>query len=153
MPPDVRQFAVFKNLREEHAVFLSPLVEPYSCKAGQVIIRQGLMADHLYIITHGRVEISYKPYDGNAITVTHVDEGGLFGWSAVVGSRLYTSSAIAISEVECIRMRGDRLRKTCIEHPEAGREILNCLAAGVGSRWKDAHEQVRSILSQGMNGK
>lgn len=153
MIPDVRQLAVFKNLREDHALFLAPLIEAHSCKAGQVIIQQGLTADYLYIITHGRVEISYKPYDGNAITVTHIDEGGLFGWSAVVGSRLYTSSAIAISALECIRMRGDRLRKVCIEHPEAGREILNCLAAVVGSRWKDAHEQVRSILNHGMKGK
>ena len=85
--------------------------------------------------------------------MTHVDAGGLFGWSAVVGSRLYTSSAIAIADMECFRIRGDRLRNVCIEHPDAGREILNCLANTVGSRWKDAHEQVRSILNHGMKGK
>jgi CRP-like cAMP-binding protein len=108
------------------------------------------MADYFYIVIRGRVEIIFKPYDGNPITVTHVEAGGLFGWSAVVGSRLYTSSAIAIEPMEGIRIRGDLLRKVCMGNPDAGREIMNCLADAVGSRWKDAHEQVRSILSQGM---
>lgn len=153
MDADIRQLAVFKTLHEDHAQLLIPLVEPYSCHAGDVIIRQGLTAEYLYVVIHGRVEISYKPYDGNSLTITHVDAGGIFGWSAVVGSRLYTSSAIAISPVECVRMRGIRLRTVCIEHPQAGQEILNCLANAVGTRWKDAHEQVRSILSHGMKGK
>lgn len=153
MLSDLRSLPVFKSLPEDHARILAPLIEPCSCTTGKVIIQQGLTADYLYLITRGRVEISYKPYDGNSITVSHIDAGGLFGWSAVVGSRHYTSSAIAIAEMECIRIRGDRLRKVCGDHPEAGREILNCLANAVGSRWKDAHEQVRSILNYGMNGK
>lgn len=150
MLPDVRQLTVFKNLPEDHAQLLAPLVEPYSCEAGHVIAQQGSTADYFYISMRGRVEINYKPYDGKAITVTHVDSGGVFGWSAVVGSLLYTSSAIAIEPIQAIRMRGDRLRKICREHQEAGGEILNCLADAVGSRWKDAHEQVRNILTQGM---
>lgn len=115
-----------------------------------VIIQQGSKAEYIYVMARGRVEIIYKPYDGNAITVTHAEAGGVFGWSAVTGSRLYSSSGIAIEPVAGIRMRGDRIRKLCRENPEAGREILNCLADAVGSRWKDAHNQVRSILSHGM---
>jgi len=152
MPSDIRQLAVFKNLQEDHARLLESLVEPFGCHAGSVIIQQGVKADYFYIIKRGRVEITYKPHDGNSLTVTHVDDDGLFGWSAVVGSRFYTSSAGAIEETTGIRIRGDLLRKVCIEHTDAGREILNCLANAVGSRWKDAHEQVHSILRQGMEG-
>lgn len=149
---DIRDLPVFHALSREHAGLLAPLAESYKCDAGSVIIHQGSTADYMYIIIHGRVEITYKPYDGNSITVTHVDSGGVFGWSAVTGSRLYSSTAIAIEATECIRMRGEQIRKLCREHPEAGIEILNCLADAVGSRWKDAHEQVRSILSHGMKG-
>jgi CRP-like cAMP-binding protein len=152
MLSDVRQLTIFKNLREDHALLLGPLLEPYSCNAGRIILQQGSTADYFHIIMRGRVEITYKPYDGNTITVTHVDAGGLFGWSAVVGSRLYTSSAIAIEAMESTRMRGDRLRRVCTDHPEGGREIMNCLANAVGSRWKDAHEQVQAILRHGMKG-
>lgn len=147
---DIRSLPVFHALSKEHAGLLAPLADPFTCEAGTIIIQQGSTADYMYIIVRGRVEISYKPYDGNTITVTHVDSGGVFGWSAVTGSRLYSSTAIAIETTSCIRMRGELIRKLSREHPDAGLEILNCLADAVGSRWKDAHEQVRSILTYGM---
>jgi CRP-like cAMP-binding protein len=84
------------------------------------------------------------------MTVSHVGKDGLFGWSAVVGSEKYTSSAIAIQAVKAFRVRGSELRKFCIEHPETGKIILERLADGASSRWKDAHQQVKAILLQGL---
>ena len=97
--------------------------------------------------------MTYKPYDGVLITISHVEKDGLFGWSAVVGSEKYTSSAIAIENLETMRVRGSELRKLCMEHPEAGREILARLASSVSSRVQDAQDQVKSILEQGMKDK
>ena len=144
---------VFKNLTETYMELLRPLFEPFSCSAGTTVIQQGLPADYLYLITSGKAEVSYKPYDGVSITVTHVENGGLFGWSAVVGSEKYTSSAVAIAPLEAVRIRGSSLRKLCREHPEAGKDILESLANSVSGRWKDANEQVKSILSVGIKGK
>lgn len=139
---------MFNGLDDTEMKLLRPLFEPYSCQAGTVILQQGSPAEFLYLITSGTVEMSFKPYDGNPITVSHVEKGGLFGWSAVLGSERYTSSAIAIENVEALRIRGKELRKYCLEHPEEGKNILEHLADGVSSRWKDAHEQVKSILAQ-----
>ena len=147
---NLKDLPIFKNLKENHMDLLSPLFEPFTCGAGSTIIQQGMPADYLYLVIRGKAEISYKPYDGNPITVTHVEKGGLFGWSAVVGSKNYTSSAIAIRTLEAKRIRGSALRKLCIDHPEAGKDILESLANSVSSRWKDANEQVRAILAQGL---
>jgi CRP-like cAMP-binding protein len=141
---------IFRQINESQMKLLEPLFELYTCQPGTVVLRQGELADYLYCVVSGAVEISYKPYDGNAITVTHVEKGGLFGWSAVVGSEKYTSSAVAIEVLEAMRIRGGDLRKFCVDHPEAGKEILEHLASAVSSRWKDANKQVKSILSNGM---
>lgn len=146
----LNQSPMFASLDETSLDLLQPLFESYACQAGTVILQQGKPADYLYLIVSGSAEVSYKPYDGNPITVTHVERGGLFGWSAVVGSEKYTSSTIAIEALEAVRVRGSDLRKFCVEHPEVGREILERLANSVSGRWKDAWEQVKSILSQGM---
>jgi CRP-like cAMP-binding protein len=132
---------------------LQPLFEPFSCAAGTVVLQQGMPADYLYLIVNGKVEISYKPYDGATITVSHVDRGGLFGWSAVVGSPTYTSSATAIKPLSAMRLRGNDLRQLCIAHPEAGKDIMAQLASSVSSRWANANDQVKSILAQGVRGK
>ncbi len=129
---------------------LKPLFEPFSCHAGTVILEQGSPAEFFYFLTSGTVEMLFKPYDGNPITITHVEKDGLFGWSAVIGSEKYTSSAIAIEDVEALRVQGSELRKFCMENPEAGRDILERLADGVVSRWKDAHKQVKALLTQGI---
>ena len=141
---------IFKDLDEDQMESLRPFFEHLSCHAGTVVFQQGAPAEFLYFIVTGKVEVSFKPYDGSPMTVSHVEKGGLFGWSAVVGSEKYTSSATAIEEVEAFRVRGSELRKFCLEHPEAGKDILERLADGVSSRWKDAHKQVKSILAQGL---
>jgi len=146
----VDQVPIFKNLDEKYIELLRPLFEPFSCNAGFTVIKQGTKADYLYLVISGAVEMTYKPYDGVLITVSHVEKDGLFGWSAVVGSDKYTSSAIAIENLETLRIRGSELRKLCVEHPEAGKAILERLASSVSSRWTDAQDQVKSILEQGL---
>jgi CRP/FNR family transcriptional regulator, cyclic AMP receptor protein len=144
---------MFKELDEDLINLLSPLFEVFSCKPGTVIFQQGDQAEFLYLVTDGNVDMSFKPYDGIPITVSHVGKGGLFGWSAVVGSDRYTSTAIAIGDVKAFRVHGSDLRSFCREHPKEGKDILERLADGVSSRWKDAHKQVQSILLQGMTEK
>src|SRR5215211_3372895 len=128
---------------------LDPLFESFSCQSGTVIFQQGDRAEFLYLVVDGNVDMSFKPHDGTSITISHVSKGGFFGWSAVVGSDTYTSTAIAIEDLEALRVQGSELRKFCLEHPEAGRNVLERLADAVSSRWKEAHEQVKSILYQG----
>jgi CRP-like cAMP-binding protein len=141
---------VFENLDETNMHLVQELFETYSCPAGTMILQQGSPAEYLYLVVSGSAEVSYKPYDGNPITVTHVEKGGLFGWSAVIGSERYTSSTIAIGPLEAMRVRGRDLRRFCLQHPEAGKDILERLANSVSGRWKDANTQVKSILAQGL---
>jgi CRP-like cAMP-binding protein len=150
MGSELNSFSIFNDPKVNYMELLEPLFEPYTCAAGTTVLQQGKPADYLYLIVSGTAEVSYKPYDGNPITVSHVEKGGLFGWSAVVGSEKYTSSTIAIEPLEAVRVRGDDLRKFCAKHPEAGKDLLERLANSVSSRWKDANEQVKSILAQGM---
>lgn len=141
---------LFQDFNEDQMELLRPLFEQLSYRAGTVVFQQGTPAEFLYFVMDGNVEVSHKPYDGTPITVSHVEKGGLFGWSAVMGSERYTSSATAIEEVRAYRVRGSELRRFCREHPEAGQQILDRLADGVSSRWKDAHKQVHSLLMQSL---
>jgi CRP/FNR family cyclic AMP-dependent transcriptional regulator len=146
----VDHIEIFKDLDEDQIGLFGPLFAELSFRAGTIIFQQGEAAKFLYLVISGTVDMSFKPYDGMPITVSHVGKGGLFGWSAVVGSENYTSSAIAIETGKAFRVHGSELRKFCREHPEAGKVILERLADGVSSRWKDAHKQVKSILLQGL---
>ena len=137
-------------MKEEHAKLFQRLFERYSFRSGTIVVRQGAPAEYFYLVISGKVQVSFKPYDGTAITVSHMGKDGLFGWSAVLGSRTYTSSVTAIDELETYRISGSRLRQLCADYPEAGRDILEHLANIVSSRWNNAHEQVKAMLLEVM---
>jgi CRP-like cAMP-binding protein len=136
------------SIGKDFMQLLNPFFEPFQCEVGTLVLKQGTPADYLYLVTKGKVDISYKPYDGSTMTVSHVEAGGLFGWSAVVGSENYTSSAVAIEPLEAMRIRGSDIRKYCREHPDQAPLILEQLALSVSSRWQHANEQVKIMLSQ-----
>jgi CRP/FNR family transcriptional regulator, cyclic AMP receptor protein len=147
----LERVATFGNMNQNYVRLLEPLFEHFTCPSGTTVIEQGQPADYLYLILDGKVQVTYKPYDGTStITVAHVEKDGVFGWSAVVGSHLYTSSVTAIEDLDTYRIHGDELRRLCVEHPEAGKEILERMASVVSTRWTNSHEQVKSILVKGM---
>ena len=150
---DLNRVPAFEDLNDEYLDLLKPLFEPFSCHAGSIVLQQGAPADYLYLILNGQVEMSFKPHDGLPITISHVEKGGWFGWSSVVGSKKYTSSALAIEDLETIRIHGNELRKLCVEQPKVGKVVLERLADNVSFRWKDAHNQVQSILTKGLKSK
>ncbi len=146
----LERVATFSNMNQDYVRLLEPLVERFACPTGTKVVEQGQPADYLYLILEGKVQVTYKPYDGTSITVAHVEKDGMFGWSAVVGSHTYTSSVMAIEDLDTYRIPGNELRKLCVTHPDAGREILERIANVVSSRWSNSHEQVKSILVNGM---
>ncbi len=136
----------FRGLTTEQLKLIVPLFEPLSVPPGGVIFREGDEATHLYIIQRGSVTIQYKPYDGPMITLSHLQPGEIFGWSAVVGGEKYTSDAIGTTEVEVLRLRGSELLRLCAEHTAEGGAILDKLAEAVSPRWSYARQQIHGVL-------
>ena len=138
---------LFQDLDPAQIALLEPLFEKFTCAADTVILEQDTPAIYLYLLIKGEVAIRYKPYDGPLITLTHLHEGDVFGWSAVVGSPRYTSSIISETGVEAIRIRGVHLLKLFNDAPETGKVVMDRLARVVSPRWENAHAQVQSLLS------
>ncbi|HUI87441.1 MAG TPA: cyclic nucleotide-binding domain-containing protein [Anaerolineales bacterium] len=146
----VKQIPMLQGLSEEQLELLSPLFEVFTCPVDHSIFEQGEQATYLYLLTGGTVALSYKPYDGARMILTHLHAGDAFGWSSVVGGSAYTSGVISETEIKAIRIRGADLRKLCRDHPDLGRMILDRLAEAVSGRWKDSREQVQTILQRNL---
>ena len=142
---------LFQDLDPAQIELLRSLFEQFTCPADMVIFEQGAPATYLYLIIQGEAAIRYKPYDGPVITLTHLREGDVFGWSAVVGSLQYTSSIVSETSIEAIRIRGNNLIKLSTDSPETGKVIMDRPARVVSPRWKNAEEQVQSLLSSDQN--
>ncbi|NTW08958.1 MAG: cyclic nucleotide-binding domain-containing protein [Anaerolineaceae bacterium] len=142
---------LFHDLSSAQLDFLDPLFEHISYPAETQIFEQGEKTNYLYVLLKGTILIKYKPYDGPEINVTRLRRGDVFGWSAVIGSKYYTSSTLSASSVELIRIASRDLWKLIRQHPETGKIFLDRLANVVSSRWKNAHAQVQALFDEGMS--
>ena len=68
--------AISEDLNENMLSLLTPLFEVVSCQPGTVIFQQGDRAEYLYLVIDGKVDMSFKPYDGTPMTISHVEKGG-----------------------------------------------------------------------------
>ena len=105
------------------------------------------------LLLDGSVELRYKPYDGPSLTITNLCQGDIFGWSAAIGNRVYTSGTVCKEDCQAIRIRNHDLHQLCAREPEAGRIILNLLAESVSLRWADAKSQIQSLLNTTVSAK
>lgn len=151
MSTPLAKFPLFKGLDPEILELIEPMAQPFRYAPDTPIFQQGEPANCLYLLEHGQVDVCYKPYDGPTIIVTHINAGDVFGWSAVIGSKTYSSGAVCVEPSEGWRIHGNDLRQLCKQYPESTQQILDRLATIVSPRWQDAHEQVRSMLAEGMS--
>jgi CRP/FNR family transcriptional regulator len=140
---------LFQDLKPDQIKQLDPLFTRLSFAPDTVLFSQDQPADYLYILLKGTVAINYKPYDGPSIVITHLQPGGVFGWSSVVGSKQYTSSSVTVSSVEVARVLATDLWQFIHNQPETGEFLLNRIASSVSTRWEDAHVQVQDMLKKG----
>ena len=147
----IDQFALIEGFSEDQLEILRPLIEDVKYENDQVIFNQGDTAEYLFFVLDGKVSIQFNPDDGPILTVSEVEKGGVFGWSAALGSAKYTSSAICTECGHFIRMEGEELKNLCQDHPETGILILNRLAGVIAQRLRGTHEQVVDLLHRGLN--
>ena len=137
---------LFEGFSPQQTSILTSLFDGFSCTANSIIFEQGTPPDYLYLILKGKASIVYKPYDAPQITITRLKEGDIFGWSAVIGGKKYTSSVVSETDLESIRIRRRALLSLLADDPETGKILIDRLALNVSPRWKNAYQQIQQYL-------
>lgn len=145
---DLEKLAFFTGLTNEQLLLIKPLFTNQDCSSGTLLFEQGDFAEYFYLVVSGEITIRYKPEDGAEIIVARVKPGGVVGWSAALGNRLYTSGAICTKHCHLLRVRGSDLRSLCDKHPDTGDTILDRLASVIAERLRSTHTEIINILKQ-----
>ncbi len=137
----------FQGLTEKQLAILRPFFSPCNCEADVLLFEQTAPAEYLYIVVTGEFVIRYKPEDGSLITVGDVGPGGVVGWSAALGSRCYTSGAMANVDSRLLRVRGADLRRICHTHADIGEILSERLVVASTQRMSNIQPKVVALLS------
>ncbi len=148
--PTVQSLPLFKDLKQQTLDVIVPRFTFETFAEGEVVFKQAAPAEKLYILVDGRVEIRFKPEDGEQLTVTEIEQGGVFGWSAALGRSKYTSCAVSVEQSTAFSVLGKELKQLCEQYPDTGIIILERLAEVIAERLQKTHVHVVKLLHEGI---
>lgn len=145
---ELEQLPLFEGLSKKDINRFTALSETLEIKVDEFLFHQGDPANRLFIMLEGEVSIRYNPGDGGALTVTSLERGGVFGWSAVLGRNAYTSGAVCTKAGRVVSVPGDAFRKMCERHPSTGVVIVERLAEVIAGRLSSTRQAISQVLHE-----
>lgn len=147
----LESLSLFKGFSLEERECVRPLFLFSYVPASTILFEQGDPAEHLYLVADGEIIIRYKPEDGPALVLTRVHKEGVVGWSAAIGSPVYTSTAICSTNSQLLRVRSEDLRQFAAVYPEMANLLLERLAQVIAERLRNTHPEIMTLLEQGLH--
>lgn len=147
-PEVLRRFSLFAGL--DPAVFkdLAMAGEEVSLPEGGVLFAEGDMADALYLIAEGSVELKINMDEAGTrqFGLQTLVEGDVVGWSALVEPYHYTLGAEASSDVRLVRLDADMLHEMMDDDPKLAYTLMHRLAQALGERLTNLRVQFVSLV-------
>src|SRR5215469_10022652 len=125
----------FKGLPQEFLEMLAGEAMPVEFKAGELIFKEGAVANRLYLILSGKVVLeSSTDLERDPVAIETIGAGGLLGWSWLFPPYYWVFDARAEGPVKAIFFYGTRLREQCEVNHELGYELMKRVSAVVIER-------------------
>jgi uncharacterized membrane protein len=145
--PLLATLPLFEKLDEAERETLAQQVEVVRFNAGATLWNYGDPGGALYVIRSGEVEIFFKDDTGTRIVLETAGAGQHIGEISLLDGGPRTASAMALTDVEAIRVDRDDLDKLLSRHPTAALDIL----AATGRRLRQSAGLLRHTASRNVN--
>jgi CRP/FNR family transcriptional regulator, cyclic AMP receptor protein len=114
-------------------------------KSGQIIFREGEIANRFYLIESGKVVLESSNDSGESVVVDTIGAGDLLGWSWMFPPYVWHFSARAVEPTEAIFFYGTILREYCERDPSLGYELFKRMAPIMLRRLQAARKKMLAL--------
>jgi len=112
---------------------------------GELIVREGEVADHFHLIYHGKVALEVSGPDWVRRTVQTVGGGEVLGWSWVSSPYLWQFDGRALKETRVVSLEASVLRNALEGRPAEGYRFLLRLLPVIGHRLENTRAQLLEL--------
>jgi len=164
----LRDFSIFSDIPQADLKEIAQHGEVVAFDPDQAIFRDGDKATDLYGVVEGEVELGITVKDKilkadiqyeealqtrietieNVIVVESVDPGEIFGWSAFINPRLYTSTARCSQPSRIISLPADELKSIFVKKPQVGFLFMERLSEIISQRLRNRTDKLVEAWSQ-----
>ncbi|MEY2430064.1 MAG: hypothetical protein QOJ40_2949 [Verrucomicrobiota bacterium] len=122
------------GLSPEHLTTLSDYAMDSQLTAGQLIFREGEIANRFYLILEGKVGLESRGKDGNPKLIQTLGAGEVLGWSWLFPPYTWHFDARVLEPTQAIFFYGTWLRDHCDQDRNFGYELMKRVAGVVIER-------------------
>ena len=142
----VREIELFNGIASHIIDEIAELATEETFPLGHVLFRKGDVADYLYILEEGAVNIVIQEQGHISFPVNQL--GRVLGWSALVEPNRYTATAECVKDSKVIKIDGGRLMRILEKHPREGMTIMRRLAGVIATRLVKSYQEQEVSASQ-----
>lgn len=117
---DLKQIVMLGHLTDEMLNKLVPITEMLLFAENEMIFRQGEKADRFYFLKKGIVLLEHRITDSMTISLSSIEPGYSFGWSAMLEDSQYTSDAMCAEPCHIYSFRASKIKKIMEEDHSLG---------------------------------
>ena len=114
---------------------------------GEVIFREGELANRFYLIETGKVILESSGRSSDPVIIDKVGAGDLLGWSWMFPPYVWHFTARAVEPTEAIFFYGTILREYCERDHSLGYELFKRMSAVMIKRLQRAREKMLELDS------
>ena len=118
----LRTVPIFASLTSEFINDLRHRVELVRYAPGEVIFRQGDVADGFYLVRIGFVKVS-ESYPGGELVLSYLSKGNYFGEIGLLGVGKRTATCSALDHVEVVRIAAEDFEKMLQQFPDTRAQL------------------------------
>src|SRR5258708_9270462 len=138
-PQVLRQVPLFALLDDEETAVLASQVEHKRFAARQRIYKMGDTGSQAYVMVSGTVRVTTVDEDGQEVIVDEPAVGEFFGFASMLEQTPHQTTAVALTDVECVEVDRKDIAILLERKPLAGMDMLTVL----GKQFHGAHQLVR----------
>ena len=136
------------GMNRQELRLLTDCAIPVQFEKGQVIFREGDMANRFYLIESGKVVLESSGAHGHAVLVDTIGAGDLLGWSWIFPPYVWHFTARAVEPTCAVFFYGTILREYCERDHSLGYELFKRMSAVMVKRLQAARENMLAFHAQ-----
>jgi CRP/FNR family cyclic AMP-dependent transcriptional regulator len=142
LKPILSEHPFLRSLPAEFLAILTECALTKEFQAGEIIFREGDIADRLFLIEHGKVvlESHLSPHD--VLTVQELGADEVLGWSWLFPPYVWHFQARALELTRAVSFNGAHLLIACERNHELGYELMKRLAQILIRRLQSTRKQL-----------
>ncbi len=129
------------GMKPRHLELLAGCAMPARFGPGEVIFREGDIANRFYLIENGGIALETKVHD-TPVYIETLAAGDVLGWSWLYEPYLWHFDAVTFATTDAVFFYGTRLREMCDQDHELGYELMKRVSNTIIARLQSTQREL-----------